>query len=37
MKANTIELVLPSATRVHNLNGESIGSAVFAQLTDESP
>jgi len=34
--ANTIELVLPSAhPRVHNTNGKSIGSAVFAQLMAE--
>jgi len=35
--ANTIELVLPSAHPVHNPNGKSIGSALFAQLTAESP
>jgi len=34
--ANTIQLVLPSAPRVHNPNGKSIGSAVSAQLTAES-
>jgi len=28
-------ILLP--TRVHNPNGKSIGSAVFAQLTAESP
>jgi len=33
--ANTIERVLHSATRVHNPNGKSIGSAIFAQLTAE--
>jgi len=39
--ANTIERVLPSAhcflrpTGVHNPNGKSIGSAVFAQVTVE--
>jgi len=33
--ANTIELVLPSAYRVHNPNGKSIGSAVVAQLAAE--
>jgi len=33
--ANTIEFVLPSAHRVHNLSSKSIGSAVFAQLTAE--
>jgi len=33
---NAIELVLPSAHRlVHNPNGKSIGSAVFAPLTAE--
>jgi len=31
--ANTIELVLPLATRVQTPNGKSIGSALFAQLT----
>jgi len=35
--ANMIELVLPSTTRVHNPNGKSIGSAISAQLTAESP
>jgi len=35
--ANTIELVLPLATRVHNPNSKSISSATFAQLTAESP
>ena len=35
--ANTIEVVLPQPTRVHNSNGKLIGSAVFAQLTAESP
>ena len=30
------ELVLSWAHRVHNPNGKSIGSAVFAQLTAES-
>jgi len=35
--ANMIELVLPSAHLVHNLNGKSTGSAVLAQLTAESP
>jgi len=35
--ANTIELVLPWPTKVHNPNDKSIGSAVFAQLTVESP
>jgi len=35
--ANTIKHVLPSATRVHNPNVKLIGSAVFAQLTAESP
>jgi len=35
--ANTIELVLPSATQVHNPNGKSIGSAVAAQPLAESP
>ena len=32
-----IELVLHSAHRVHNANGKSIGSAISAQLTAESP
>jgi len=32
-----IELVLPSTTRVHNPKGKSIGSAISAQLTAESP
>ena len=31
MRENTIELVLPSATRVHDPNGISIGSAVFGR------
>jgi len=35
--ANTVELVLPSATQVHNPNGKLIGSAVFPQLTAENP
>jgi len=36
--ANTTELVLPLAhPRVHNPNGKSIDSAVFAQLMAESP
>jgi len=35
--ANTIELVHLSPTRVHNRNAESIGSAVFAQMTAECP
>jgi len=35
--ANTIELVLPSFHPIHNPNGKSIGSAVSAQLTAESP
>ena len=35
--ANTIELVFPSAHASHNPNGKSIDSAVFAQLTAESP
>ena len=29
--ANTTELVLPSAARIHNPNGKSIGSAVFGR------
>ena len=35
--ANTIETVLSSAYPVHNPNGTSTGSAVFAQLAVESP
>jgi len=35
--ANTIKLVLPSAPRVQNPNGKSIGLPVYAQLTAESP
>ena len=35
--ANTIELVHPLPTRVHNRNAKSIGSAVFAQMTAECP
>jgi len=31
--ANTTELMLTSATPVHNPNGKSTGLAVFAQLT----
>jgi len=34
---NMTELVLFSATQIHNPNSKSIGSAVFAQLTAESP
>jgi len=34
---NMIELVLPSATRVHNPNSKLIGSATFAQPTAVSP
>jgi len=32
-----IELVLPSAHRVHNLNGKSTDSAISVQLMAESP
>jgi len=35
--ANTIKLMLPSPTRVHRQNGKSIGSAVSAEFTAESP
>jgi len=35
--ANTIDFCFLQPTRVHNPNGKSIGSAVFAQLTAESP
>ena len=35
--ANTIELVHPSPTRVHNRNVKSIGSDVFAQMAAECP
>ena len=35
--ANTIEFLRLRPTRVHNPNGKLIGSAVFAQLTAESP
>jgi len=35
--ANTIELMLPSAHPNPHQNGKSISSAVFAQLTAESP
>ena len=34
---NTTELVLFRPTKIHNPNGKSIGSAVFAQLPAESP
>ena len=37
MRANTIELVLPLAHPSPKTNGKSIGSAVFAQFTAESP
>jgi len=33
--ANTIELVLTSATRAHNPNYKSMGSVVFTQLAAE--
>jgi len=35
--ANTIDLVHPQPNGVHNPNSKSIGSAVIAQLTAESP
>jgi len=35
--ANTIELLHPLPTRVHNRNAKSIGSAVFAQMITQCP
>jgi len=35
--ANMIELASFGPTRIHSPNGKPIGSAVFAQLTVESP
>jgi len=35
--ASTIELCFLRPTRVHSLNGKSIGSAISAQLTAENP